>query len=1295
MATKIGVGLAVDGEAKFRESIKEVTRQLKLLDSEAKVIKETYAGNTNTLEALTAKQGILAKQLDQTEKKVQLNRDQMEQWQKVQQNAAKKSEELKEALANAESKMEDMKTSSTGAKDELEKQQKVIDDLSRELENAEQTYDKAGEKVDRYQTNLNTAESQLIKLNREIKDNEKYMEEAEKSMDGTASSIDEYGNKIEDAADKTSVFGDVLKANLVSETIIKGIEAIAHGIGKISSAAISTGSTFEASMSQVAATMGMTAEEIEAGSKNFEILKNAATESGKSTKYSASEAADALNYLALAGYDAQKSAETLPKVLDLAAAGGIDLAYASDLVTDSMSALGLETSDLDNYIDEMARTAQKSNTSIAQLGEATLVCAGTATMADQQLETMNAQLGVLANRGIKGAEGGTALRNVILSLITPTDKAAVAINDMGLKVSDSKGNIRDMNDIMSDLNNKLSEMSATDKANTLNTIFNKNDIAAVNALLKGTGKEFNDLKSELQNCSGAAANMAETMNANLTGKVTILKSALEALGNSAYEKIEGTLKDSVDAATGSIGRLQESMDEGELGRAMDDFAQSLGDAAEGAIDFAEDALPALIDGLSWVLDNSDLVISGITGIVAAEIYHGTIAPLIQSTTAAWQAYKAANEGATIAQWAMNSAMLANPAGLIATALAGLITMLGTYALLSGDATSATQEMLDKNSENIDKLNEGIQKRKESSAANATEITVIGNLKKEITELNAKEHLSNDEKMRMQALVGQINQAMPELSLTIDEQTGKLAENTEGWEQNATALLESLEMQYKQKDLEEVYEAQYEARKQLVEIEEQMRQQEEETAAAREKYSEVMKEMQALYGDQTELYGTVGMAEMQAIADSEAAQKALQEQYQETQTIIGDLEIECQELAEGITEIEKAASESTETLVDYKDKTYDISEATAATKEKIELLQQAYADAKVEAVDSISSQVGLFDELSVKSDLTTKQMADNIKSQTDTFNVYASDLKTAADLAAEGILDEGLLGAIQELGISGAGYLHELVTAAETDKETFNELMSSWAEMTEAKEILSSTMADVQTNYSEQMDGFLGIVEEKNESINQSVYDAAEVAGKTVTEKGEEIAETAEKTMESVDSTIKKEGETVQKTTVKVVSDTTTAIKTELNIGEDGYSLKYKDIGKAMTDGMVAGINEGKSDVINAAVDAALSAYRAAKEALEINSPSKKFGELGYWSAEGFSESMLERMAQVKTTLQDAMLSVTDINGQTGDINTESVIAGGTVIESMQLVFQPQTMTDEEMDKAFEYVNRRFGSAARG
>ena len=140
-------------------------------------------------------------------------------------------------------------------------------------------------------------------------------------------------------------------------------------------------------------------------------------------------------------------------MLNLAAAGGLELSYASDLVTDSMAALGLETSELDKYIDEMAKTSQKSNTSVAQLGEATLVCAGTVALTGQSLETMNTALGVMANNGLKGAEGGTHLRNVLLSLSAPTDKAASAIKSLGLRVYDSKGNMRDLNAILTAMNN--------------------------------------------------------------------------------------------------------------------------------------------------------------------------------------------------------------------------------------------------------------------------------------------------------------------------------------------------------------------------------------------------------------------------------------------------------------------------------------------------------------------------------------------------------------------------------------------------------------------------------------------------------------------------------------------------------------------------------------------------------------------------------------------------------------------------------------------------------------------------
>ena len=159
--------------------------------------------------------------------------------------------------------------------------------------------------------------------------------------------------------------------------------------------------------------------------------------------------------------------ETLPKVLDLAAAGDMDLAYASDLVTDSMAALNMETSQLDNYIDEMTKTAQKSNTSVSQLGEATLVCAGAVSMAEMSLETMNGELGVLANNGIKGAEGGTHLRNVILSLAAPTDVASNTIESLGLQVADSSGNMRDLNNILIDLNSALDGMSSTEKTQTI------------------------------------------------------------------------------------------------------------------------------------------------------------------------------------------------------------------------------------------------------------------------------------------------------------------------------------------------------------------------------------------------------------------------------------------------------------------------------------------------------------------------------------------------------------------------------------------------------------------------------------------------------------------------------------------------------------------------------------------------------------------------------------------------------------------------------------------------------------
>ena len=494
MSSKIGAKIVLDGEAEYKRALKGINTEQRELRSEMKLVSSEFSNQQNSIQALTRKNEILTKQYDSQNRKVEIYSQAVKEASKAEQEAEKKVDELKTALDTAQKEMTEMAESSDTSKEALEAQEKVIEDLKNKLNLAQQGYSTAQNATNEWQTSLNTARTTLNQMENELAENNRHLAEAERSTDNTAHSIDEYGREVDSAKEKTMTFGDVLKANLTADLIKKGVQELVDSIKKISTATIEVGKNFESGMSQVAATMGITTEQIAAGSRDFEMLSKAAKDAGKSTQYSASQSAEALNYLALAGYDATKACETLPKVLNLAAAGGMELGAASDLVTDSMAALGMEVSELDNYIDEMAKTSQKSNTSVAQLGEATLVCAGTVSLTNQSLETMNAELGVLANNGIKSAEGGTHLRNILLSLVAPTSNGATALKELGVNVKDSFGNMRDLNNIMVDLNKSMTGMSDTAKTNYINDIFNKTDIAAVNALLKGTGKEFNNLK---------------------------------------------------------------------------------------------------------------------------------------------------------------------------------------------------------------------------------------------------------------------------------------------------------------------------------------------------------------------------------------------------------------------------------------------------------------------------------------------------------------------------------------------------------------------------------------------------------------------------------------------------------------------------------------------------------------------------------------------------------------------------------------------------------------------------------
>ncbi len=225
-------------------------------------------------------------------------------------------------------------------------------------------------------------------------------------LDNGTKSIEAVKKELEETEKSTKRVKEVFSklGSHITDAMKKAGAAATAAFSVAMGAAVKVGMDFESGMSQVAATMGITTTEIASGSKEFEALSQAAKNAGATTQFSATQASEALNYLALAGYDAEKSITALPTVLNLAAAGGIDLGYASDMVTDSMSALGLETNQLEGFVDQLAKTSQNSNTNIAQLGEGILTVGGTAKDLAGGTVELNTALGILADNGVKGAE---------------------------------------------------------------------------------------------------------------------------------------------------------------------------------------------------------------------------------------------------------------------------------------------------------------------------------------------------------------------------------------------------------------------------------------------------------------------------------------------------------------------------------------------------------------------------------------------------------------------------------------------------------------------------------------------------------------------------------------------------------------------------------------------------------------------------------------------------------------------------------------------------------------------------
>ncbi|MBQ8569325.1 MAG: phage tail tape measure protein [Oscillospiraceae bacterium] len=579
------------------------------------------------------------------------------------------------------------------------------------------------------------------------------------------------------------------------------ITAISSAFAEIPKQITALGSGFESSMAQVVATMG-----ISKASEEFDILSDKAKEMGEDTKFSASEAGDALNYLALAGYSAEKSCAALPTVLNVAAAGGIDLAAASDMVTDSMSALGVSMDELENFSDKLAKTSQKSNTSVAQLGAAIISVGANARVLQGGTTELMTELGILADSGLKSAEAGTALARVIKNLSTPTQVSADELARLGVSCYDAEGNFRNMQDIFQDLNKAMEGFTAEEVQNSLAEIFDTAALSSAKVLLAESGDRFNELSGYLEDCDGAAAQMAKTMSDTLTGDIDNCSSALEGLAITAYDKFSGTMRTAIQAVTADVGTLNSSLKDGELSQAADKISSAFSSAvASVSALLADDVVPAVITGFSAIVEHGNEIIAVAVGIgaavagmkIASEITYAVsafhkaqqaISMLALSTNIATLSATQLTKNLTLsqiavgaltgeislvtaAQAAWNAVTNVNPWVALATVVIAAGAAIAVYSVNAMKATEATENAVSAVEAADDSLKSLSESVEENTAENKKNQDELKNKIAIYEELRKSYEATGQGEEQLKQITEEIQALSPTTIKFIDEETG--------------------------------------------------------------------------------------------------------------------------------------------------------------------------------------------------------------------------------------------------------------------------------------------------------------------------------------------------------------------------------------------------------------------------------------------------------------------------------------------------------------------------------------------
>lgn len=1240
---KIGLVLALDGEEKFTQEINNANKSANLLKTELKNLTKEFEGNANSMQALQAKQQALTQMQTAYQQKLEAAKRGLQNATSAYNQQSQRLNELKEKLKAAQEAQKRMEDAGDNASDSYKEQCKQVEELAKAVDKQNVNTLRASGRVTDWNKRIADANGQLRDANKAIDQNSQYLDEARKASDHCATSIDNMGNAVEGAAgnfnESTQVvtsWSEKFKGAVAGQAVSVAANAIGEIADKAKEAAeyvVEVGSSFEAAMSEVEAISGATADELDA-------LTEKAKKLGASTKFSATESAEAFKYMSLAGWSTSQMLASVDGVMNLAAASGMDLAAASDMVTDYLSAFNMEAEKAAYMADMMAYAQANSNTTAAQLGDAYGNCASILNTAGQDIETVTALLEAMANQGLKGSEAGTALGSIMTQITKKMKDGKIQIGDMLISVADANGNFRDLTDIIIDVNAALEGMGTEERSAALAATFNKTALSGMNLVLNEGIDKVAGYEEKLRDADGAAADMANTMQDNLKGDMVKASSALEGLGVAAYEYVEGPVRGVVQGVTKVISGITEAI------TPQKDLFNDFIDEVEESNDRVND-----------LLSSSKETMENAAGDVAKlEVYKQKLIELNEAESLnEYQKYEmnaiVSDLNESIPQLADAYDAETGKINLTSDAIAGLINVRQENLLAMASMKAKEQAM--------EALYEAEMNAAKADAA-ATE-----------AETKLKEAMEKRQKAA-EDMAGDYGDYNSEIS----EWEGKVKDAKKALEEATDAQVEA-EDQFRLTS-----EAVTEAEKNTKQALEEMGMTAEETTGAVEGLKDGVTDAKEGVTDASDEMSDAFNDLKDNISDSIENSISMLDEFS------GGTEVTAEE-------IKKNLDSQIDGISNWSDNMQKLAGAAGHGMSQ-ELYDQLAAMGPQSAnlvntlVETLTSDMeNGTDEFST----ICEKWAEAMKLQDDS-EIVASYTSLGGGIS-EAVQSD--MDAVKETAQQGADSVVEATKGATTEiakgvKDGAGEVTKATEEVVEeSTDAVENQYTEYRKTSQEASKGIpAGIRANKSDTMKAS-EEIARAAAQVINNHVPEFKRVGDNLMEGVAAGIRNGTYKVVQASVNAIDESVKEVNKRNKVNSP--SKRWRDeVGKPIAEGLAAGIIGGKKDAISASVELAKSALGATKEELEIHSPSDKFKkQVGRQIASGVAFGIREGKGEAKKSAKELAKEVADAAKSWLE---EKKKTGNLTVEEENFMWNRLIRTAGKQGKAYKAQLKKLAKEAK-